>query len=334
MACLRPRQVYWTGEYTKEGKKKYSFLPTLSLDNELNSMYLNRQNVNPFNEVITVPCGTCRACRLLYAKEWSNRCMMERSLYPEGQCWFLTLTYDDDHVPVNVVDGNYVLTLRPKDLQDYLKRLRIQAHRDFGVDGVRFFGCGEYGDQTFRPHYHLIVFGLPLPDVVQVGKNEFGDAYYESPWISKIWPFGFTGVADCSAQSCAYVARYTLKKARGICKDDYTKLGLEPEFVRMSRRPGIGRQYFEKNAERMYSQDQVYLATDRGSLAIRPPKYFDRLYDLVDHERLEGIKRQRREVADSLMKLKVGDSSKDVYDLLKDEEVRLEKVTKSLKRRL
>ena len=70
---------------------------------------------------------------------------------------FVTLTYADDQLP----DGN---SLCPEDVTKFLKRLRKR------IDPVkiRYFLCGEYGEgSTSRPHYHLILFGLP--SCVRVG---------------------------------------------------------------------------------------------------------------------------------------------------------------------
>lgn len=124
---------------------------------------------------------------------------------------FVTLTYDDNYLPKD-------RSLDPIQLKNFLKRLRNYTEKR-----IRFFGVGEYGDNTFRPHYHLIIYGLSA---------------LEYRIIEKAWPFGFVYCGDVNAHSCQYVAGYTVKKMTG--KDDPRLEGKHPEFSRMSNRPGIG----------------------------------------------------------------------------------------------
>ena len=108
-------------------------------------------------DFIEIPCGNCIGCRIAYSKQWADRCMLESQYHDEN--YFLTLTYDDDHVPrsgyYDEETGEWfdTFTLRKKDLQKFHKDLRKKL---YGSDKgeFRFFACGEYGDQTFRPHYH------------------------------------------------------------------------------------------------------------------------------------------------------------------------------------
>lgn len=125
---------------------------------------------------------------------------------------FLTLTYAPEFLPD---DG----AVSPRALQLFLKRLRdlVKPTR------FRFFGVGEYGDESFRPHYHLAVFGLGLRHVEA---------------IKKAWPYGFVGFGDLSSASASYVAGYCTKKMTS--SDDERLKGRHPEFIRFSNRPGIG----------------------------------------------------------------------------------------------
>lgn len=132
------------------------------------------------------------------------------SLTHEKNC-FVTLTYDDDHLP----DGG---SLQPKDTQLFLKRLRKSTGQY-----LRYFLCGEYGDRTFRPHYHLALFGLDISDL-------------ES--IKNVWHHGHVVVGDLNPQSAGYIAGYVTKKMTS--KDDPRLAGRYPEFSRMSNRRGIG----------------------------------------------------------------------------------------------
>lgn len=94
--------------------------------------------------------------------------------------YFVTLTYDDLHVPKSYYpdpetgEAHTSFTLCKRDFQLWMKRLR----KKFSDDKIRFFACGEYGGQTKRPHYHVIVFGLHLNDLVKYKTVQEGDSYY------------------------------------------------------------------------------------------------------------------------------------------------------------
>ena len=111
---------------------------------------------------------------------------------------------------------------------------------------------------------------------------------WDSPAIRKIWGKGLTALGHVEYDSCAYVARYMLKKQKGEnAKEYYAEMGLEPEFTRSSRRPGIAAGYFERNKEKIYHYDEIVLP---GNKVVRPPKYYDKMYDLENPKELEAIK--------------------------------------------
>lgn len=148
--------------------------------------------------------------------------MLESYCHPAT--WFVTLTYDQEHVPA---DGS----VDPRHLVLFLKRLR----KRLGVGSLRYFGVGEYGGRTFRPHYHLTIFG---PDRADLADEWLGKKLVRKGLVSECWGMGFTVVKPAEVDMIAYVANYTLKK---MTKATDPRLGgRHPEFVRMSRRPGIG----------------------------------------------------------------------------------------------
>lgn len=160
------------------------------------------------------PCGQCMPCRYNKRRMWTHRLMLERLCHKDA-C-FVTLTYDDEHLPKDM-HGRGVLV--KKDLQDWLKRLRA------AIDPikVRFYGVGEYGDQNWRPHYHVFLYGL---------SPTFQDV------ILRTWGKGLVDVGTVTHDSAAYIAGYTVKKM--TAKDDPRLCGRSPEFCRMSLKPGIG----------------------------------------------------------------------------------------------
>lgn len=187
-----------------------------------------------FNETdgIPFPCGQCLACRINKRRVWTLRLMLE-NYFHEKSC-FVTLTYRDDALPVDLCTG--FIQLEKRDVQLWLKRLR----RDLGRSGIRYYLVGEYGTKNHRPHYHAIVFGVAPeeldPEYLIYGGRSGGERGLEkrSTLLSKTWPYGLVHVGKVARQSIQYVAGYVTKK--------FTKKGdgYVSEFALMSRRPGIG----------------------------------------------------------------------------------------------
>ncbi len=193
----------------------------------------------------------------------------------ERNC-FLTLTYDQVNLPD---DGG----LRVEDWQKFAKRVRKR------VGPFRFFHCGEYGDENQRPHYHAAVFGLDFSRDRVPLKSKRGHTLYESPKLNELWGLGFATVGSLTWQSAAYVARYVMKKATGpLAKERYGDR--RPEYVTMSRRPGIGTRWFEQFASDVYPSDEVIHEGKR----YRPPRFYD---SKLPPEELEALKVRRRRAA-------------------------------------
>lgn len=224
-----------------------------------------------------VPCGQCIGCRLERSRQWAVRCMHEKMMHEQSS--FVTLTYDDKNLPA---DGGLV----KRDLQLFMKRLRKKRDR-----GLRFFACGEYGEVTFRPHYHLLFFNTRFSDQ-KFYKNSGDNPLYVSDELSELWPFGHNRIGEVTFESAAYVARYCLKKVTGESAVGHYG-GRSPEFVLMSRRPGIGFGYYEKFGQQAYVHDNVIV----NGVPVTPPRYYDTKYELVDAKRLERLKRKRRRLA-------------------------------------
>lgn len=268
---------------------------------------------------LELPCRKCVGCRLSKSREWANRVVMEQ-LYHD-QSWFLTLTYDDEYLPpafpVDPATGEILsvhATLVKSDLQKFLKRLRKSGQV------IRYFCSGEYGSQTYRPHYHLIIFGLCLTDLVPLRKNFAGSQYYTSEFISNIWPYGYHILGQVTWQSASYVARYTMKKAtHGFDKSYYEAAGIEPEFQTMSLKPAIGRQYYDDHPE-IFDYDFFTVSTPTGGRKMRPPEYFRKLYRDSYPVDYFNLSRKARLSADNQKHLKLMLTDKDYSDILKDEE--------------
>jgi hypothetical protein len=194
-----------------------------------------------------------------------------------------------------------------------MKRLR----KAYG-SGIRFFHCGEYGELLQRPHYHACIFNFDFPDK-QLFSERDGIRLYTSEVLNKLWShpktkesMGFCTIGDVTFESAAYVARYVLKKVNGKEKDAHYG-GKCPEYVTMSRRPGIGKKWFEKFKNSVYPDDYIVI---RNNVLCKPPKYYDSLYDLTEPEKCASIKEGRKLKASSCP-----DNQPDVfYDRLSDRE--------------
>lgn len=177
------------------------------------------------------PCGQCMPCRLQKRRHWTHRILLEAGENKDNA--FVTLTYSDEKMP-RLDDGRG--TLVPKDVQDFLKRLRYY----YAPLKFRFFCVGEYGDKTQRPHFHLALFNYP--SCWRLSGSHFnarGECCSQCETILKAWGHGHVHSGRISVKSAQYIASYTTKKM--TAKDDARLNGRHPEFCRMSNRPyGIG----------------------------------------------------------------------------------------------
>lgn len=178
-----------------------------------------------------VPCGKCASCKCDYSRDWANRMILE--LQDHDEAMFLTLTYNDQHLPIS---PQGFPTLCKRDIQLFLKRLR----KYLGDTKIRYYFAGEYGTRTHRPHYHAIIYGIGLStfkDIVSRGTNKIGCPFFSSPKLESLWGNGFVLFSSVTWRTCNYVARYVLKKqgdtedCEGVCL---------PPFNVSSRKPGIG----------------------------------------------------------------------------------------------
>lgn len=240
-------------------------------------------------EIISIPCGKCLSCRDDRARSWAVRATCESLLYDEQKSWFLTLTYDDANLPLSNLP-----TLCRDDITAFNKRLRSHFFDTFGEDGIRFFGCGEYGGKTYRPHYHEIVYNLDIRDLDFVGCNFRGDEYFTSKTIEDKWGKGFITLSRFSYDTAAYVARYVEKKRFGPAAEWYKEHEVLPEFTISPRRPGLGRDYIAAHFDSVYTACNNLLDGDvsdirdklilPGGRVATPPRYFDIVYKNVSDQ--------------------------------------------------
>jgi len=242
---------------------------------------------------ITLGCGQCLGCRLERSRQWAMRCVHEASMHQDN-C-FITLTYNPENLPP---DGSLIKS----DFQKFMKRLRIQTGKK-----IRYYHCGEYGDNTKRPHYHALLFGYNFDDWVYLFDSPSGEPIYSSQTLEKIWKKGFVTVGSVTFESAGYVARYCMKKLNGSLKDQVNeRTGLKPyerfndhtgeisevlpEYSTMSRRPGIGHSWISTYTRDVYPKD---FTTIRG-MRLAPAKYYDKYLRGIDPELYDDIKSGRQ----------------------------------------
>lgn len=261
-------------------------------------------------DFIPIPCGQCLGCRMAYSRLWADRLSLESLYYDEDSSWFITLTYDDDHL----IEGEHrryyadpetgeaknCLSLQKKDLQDFMKRVRYY----YPESRISFFGCGEYGSQHFRPHLHLILFGVRFDrNRFEVwSKSPSGFTVWRSPELDKCWQYrGIAVLGQFSYETAAYVARYCTKKVGSNSKEYSEKFNIEPEFVLMSRNPAIGKRFYEDHQELVESGNPIFIPGRDGAHKIFSVRYFDKLLELDNKPALLEVKDRRRIAAQAQM---------------------------------
>lgn len=265
--------------------------------------------------------------------------MLEAKYYSENECWFLTLTYDDDHLTSHTVvdekNGDIITgsSLDKNDLRKFWKKVRYY----YPDSKIKYIDAGEYGSHTNRPHYHAIVFGLPLPlDGLKTYKNnEMGDRLWSTvptdattirgktrkkeiklPSLEEIWGKGFVTVGRLTIESAAYVARYALKKSIDQRAPNWAaSQGKIDEFT--SKSQSIGRRYFEEHWKEIYKTDTVPVKKD-GKL-MKPPLAYDRWLKEKDEELYYHIKAKRENqlIASIRMTYKHGFTPEEQRDIIR-----------------
>lgn len=233
---------------------------------------------------IQIPCGKCVGCRFEIVDAWAFRCMAEAQLHRNNH--FITLTYDDDHLPVDE-------QLDHREWQLFAKKLRAK-HGPF-----RFFMCGEYGEQTQRPHYHALLFGLDIPDLVKCNSVYAQHDVFESESVGKVWGKGRAVIGSVTHESARYCAGYAQKRvSEELAQERFAWVTRYGEFLvrrqpygKMSLKPGIGAQWFDKYWMDCANHGAVF----QNQYKKKIPRYFcDLMEDLYpdDFERMQFTRTQ------------------------------------------
>lgn len=220
MSCYKPLIRLYNPNDREQSGRVYS----LARFSQLSGKQLKYEDLMYNPNVMLIPCGQCIGCRIRQREDWTTRIELEARDYPKEEVWFITLTYDDDHVPGMIVKTGEIMrkvqyTWKPgekrpssvqillyEDIQKFLKRLR-KAYRG----KLRYFVAGEYGEQTARPHYHMILYGWKPTDLENLYKIHH-NGYYTSEWLKDLWGMGQIQIAQAVPETYRYVAGYVTKK--------------------------------------------------------------------------------------------------------------------------
>lgn len=293
MACFKPLNGYRTPS------GGFTFKSNLAL----------RLNKAGTPNMMQVPCGQCIGCRMSKTREWAARCVHEASLHEEN-C-FLTLTYNPENIPQNA-------SLRKIDFRKFIRKLRQRLRLAGTHPPIRYYMCGEYGDndgrkELGRPHFHALIFGYNYPD--QIYRHTKGKSrVYTSLQLDKDWRKGHATVGEVTYQSAGYVARYTMKKINGPLAEETDEDGLKhyeridsfgeiiavlPEYTNMSLQPGIGKKWFDKYRQDVFPDDFVII---EGKKIPTPTYYLNKLktldpieFDLIKSCRLANQQKNKSE---------------------------------------
>ena len=334
MSCYKPLIRLYNPDDREQSGRVYS----LARFSQLSGKQLKYEDLMYNPKVMLIPCGQCIGCRIRQREDWTTRIELEARDYPKEEVWFITLTYDDDHVPGMIVKTGEIMrkvqyTWKPgekrpdsvqillyEDIQKFLKRLR-KAYRG----KLRYFVAGEYGEQTARPHYHMILYGWKPTDLENLYKIHH-NGYYNSKWMSELWGMGQIQIAQAVPETYRYVAGYVTKKMYeidGKKANAYYELGQTKPFACMSLKPGLGAHYYQEHKAEIWRQG--YIQCTNGKRA-QIPRYYEKQMEAENPKRLWRIKQNRQKNAMEQKRLQL--ENQDYKTVLETKERVTKKQTK------
>ncbi len=248
-----------------------------------------------------VACGQCLGCRLDRTLMWAMRIVHEASMYEHahGNC-FVTFTYrsKDECTRKQYNQGHYVpadYSLNYHHFRDFIKRLR----RHF-PQKIRYFHCGEYGEENLRPHYHACLFNCSFDDQYVYQQQE-GLTTYESETLQNLWPYGFCTIGALNFETASYTAGYILKKITGNrAEDTYLRndaygvaYWVKPPYITMSLKPGIGEKFYQKFKTDFFPSDES--PVPGKGIINQVPRYYETILKSED-ETMFGVVRSLRQL--------------------------------------
>lgn len=260
--------------------------------------------VSLLDSALSLPCGKCMGCRLERSRQWAVRIMHEAKMYENNT--FLTLTFDDDNLAVMCPNGSldkshmqkFIRDLRWNIIPEVFRTRKNSRKRKVWIkeNKIRYYLCGEYGEQTNRPHYHVCLFNYDFEDK-EYFKTVNGSDYYTSKFLKEIWPYGNNIIGELTLESAGYVARYCTKKLSGdMAVKEYDKR--IPPFSLSSLKPGIGASWLDKYGKSdCFIHDEIVV----NGVKCKPPRYYDKCLERLDSDLYLDNKKKR--IESSLLRL-------------------------------
>lgn len=249
---------------------------------------------------IKVPCLICMPCRINDAENWRFRLMQEMERASSAS--FITLTYSDDYIVRN--DSGHPILIK-SDLQKFFKRLRyftseyendyktknLSYHQTATFKPIKYYAVGEYGGETYRPHYHTIAFNIPKGVISQ---------------LPKIWKFGFVRIDPVNRSTIGYVTKYITK----VDSRDIERMDLTKPFRLISK--GVGEAYVNDDNRKYHQQSDSLYTINRGHRQ-KIGKYLENKIHTDDYWK-ERVSEEKRSFAEQkkeeyIQKLKRGETS-------------------------
>lgn len=306
MPCYSPLKGYYSKSLTVNGKRSF----VVSKKDAL------------VDRPLEIPCGQCIGCKLNRSADWAVRISQEASLY-EHNC-FLTITYAPENLPE---DGSLSVAHHQKFMKDLKNNIRYKYGKA-AAKKIRFFMCGEYGEDLGRPHYHYCLLNFDFEDKYFHRLAERGEPVFRSSMLEKIWPYGFSEIGEVNFDTAAYVARYITKKITGPSSEGHYQ-GKHPEFTCMSRNPGIGAPFYDRFSSDIYPVGKITLPSG----ATRPPpRFYANRFELENNDSF--IKNRRNKLIKSRADKAANPFEYEWERLRVKEMVHQETITKTLTRKI
>lgn len=218
-------------------------------------------------DLMLVPCGKCLDCLNRRRNDWVHRLKEEDK--DSEISYFLTLTYNNENLPLQETDWGFMPVLYPYDLEKYWKRVR-KAEKG---KTIKYYAVGEYGEETDRPHYHAIVFNASAETL-------------EKSWNRDKEPMGFVTCDNVEVASIRYVTKYMINQ------NDEKHNGRQKPFARMSKNIGMG---YIKRTKAFHRAKKELIVTNPGGIIQSMPRYYrERIFSPLE------LKLIREETLDQL----------------------------------
>lgn len=251
-----------------------------------------RPKPHPEGEML-LPCSKCDECLTTRAQGWALRAQHE--LHTEkGRGVFLTLTFDEEHKQSEILDKS--------PFQKFTKNMRDQYGK------FTYMASHEYGSQLGRPHHHVLIFGKDFKNYKYLRKSKQGNRLFTSDEVQELWPYGFHSIGEANAKTAYYIASYGLKsRDHEIVTEDGEIIQVKDSMT-ASKRPAVGRRYFEKYYKRIVKNTQVL------------PKYYRKLLEQIDPLLFEQYQNELiqsfnpKSVSQRLAKLMIDNQKRNKYN--------------------